>query len=135
MQCPEGSTKEKLPRQLLVPDSSLCLGNREKLFQDPWQGRRRPGQVLWLQLSLTLRVFEVALRQHIHFWFLHTSQNLGVPNQLFSLAICSPVKLPPAFPSPYSQDNLEFICLQKMISCEWFLCYCSIVHAVPMLIT
>ena len=72
----EGSMKEKLPWRLLVLDSSLCLGNRKKLFQDPWQGRHRPRQVLWLQLSLTLCMFEVALQQYIHFWFLHTSQNL-----------------------------------------------------------
>ena len=67
MQCPEGSMNEKLPLRLLVPDSSLCLGNREKLFQDPWQGRHRPRQVLWLQHSLTSFMFEDALNSTFTF--------------------------------------------------------------------
>ena len=52
MQCLEGSTKENLPPYFLVPEGSLPLGTMEKVSQDPWQGRGRPWQVLWLRSSL-----------------------------------------------------------------------------------
>lgn len=58
MHCPEGSITENLAPYLLVPGSSRPQENMEGLLQDPWQGKGRPGQVLWLQLSLTLCMFE-----------------------------------------------------------------------------
>lgn len=87
MHCPERSTNESLPLCLLVPGSSLSHGSMEE-FQDFWQGRGRPWQVPWLQLSLTLCMFEpLALWQCIYsFLVLHTSQNLW-------LSTCSAIQL------------------------------------------
>lgn len=70
-------------------------------------GQRQALSSSWLQLSLTLCMFEPCpLTVWIRFWFftqvrVSDSRSLQVPAQLFSLAISSPVQLPPDFSSPY----------------------------------